>query len=185
MESPRRNLPTAARRYFYRLVFFYIGCVLAIGILSPYNDPKLTNGGAGAGSSAFVVGITNAGIPILDSIINGGECLDSLWCAMVGSRGVGIIISAWSSGNSFLYLSSRSLYSLAVTGNAPRVFKGMSDHPWFCYCSRSFSLQSMGRSLLGCHCQFSLCWTRVSQCVQFGFCCLQLVCELDEYIRLH
>ena len=72
MESPRRNLPTAARRYFYRLVIFYIGCVLAIGILSPYNDPKLTNGGAGAGSSAFVVGIENAGIPVLDSIINAG-----------------------------------------------------------------------------------------------------------------
>ena len=73
MESPRRNLPTAARRYFYRLVFFYIGCVFAIGILAPYDDPDLTNGGAGAGSSAFVVGIKNAGIPVLDSIINGGS----------------------------------------------------------------------------------------------------------------
>lgn len=74
MQSPRRNLPTAARRYFYRLVFFYIGCVLAIGILCPYDDPRLTNGGAGAGSSAFVVGIKNAGIPVLDSIINAGKC---------------------------------------------------------------------------------------------------------------
>lgn len=106
MESPRRNLPIAARRYFWRLIIFYIGCVLAIGILSPSNDPRLTDGGAGAGSSAFVVGIKNAGIPILDSIINGG-----------------IIISAWSSGNSFLYLSSRSLYSLALSGNAPAFFK--------------------------------------------------------------
>ena len=98
---------------------------------------------------------------------------------------LGIIISAWSSGNSFLYLSSRSLYSLAVTGNAPRCFKGISDHSLFCCCSPPSSLQSMGRSLLGCHRQFSLCWTRVSQCVQFGFGRLQLVCELDEYIRLH
>ncbi|KAF2764329.1 hypothetical protein EJ03DRAFT_321399 [Teratosphaeria nubilosa] len=106
MESPRRNLPTAARRYFYRLVFFYIGCVLAIGILSPYDDPRLTSGGKGAGASAFVVGIKNAGIPVLDSVINAG-----------------IIISAWSSGNSFMYLSSRSLYSLAVSGNAPAWFK--------------------------------------------------------------
>jgi amino acid transporter len=62
MESPRRNLPTAARRYFWRLIIFYIGCVLAIGILSPSNDPRLTDGGQGAGSSAFVVGIQNAGI---------------------------------------------------------------------------------------------------------------------------
>jgi len=106
MESPRRNLPIAARRYVYRLVFFYIGSVLAIGVTCPSNDPALTSGDKGAGASAFVVGIKNAGIPVLDSIINGG-----------------IILSAWSSGNSFLYLSSRSLYSLALSGNAPRIFK--------------------------------------------------------------
>ncbi|KAK5135594.1 hypothetical protein LTR08_005074 [Meristemomyces frigidus] len=106
MESPRRNLPTAAKRYFYRLIVFYIGCVLAIGILCPSNDLKLTDGGAGTGSSTFVIGIKNAGISGLDSVINGG-----------------IIISAWSSGNSFLYLSSRSLYSLSMTGNAPAFFK--------------------------------------------------------------
>lgn len=106
MVSPRRNLPTAARRYFWRLIIFYIGCVLAIGVLCPSNDPALTDGGAGAGSSAFVVGLKRAGINGLDSVINAG-----------------IIISAWSSGNSFLYLSSRSLYSLAMTGNAPAIFK--------------------------------------------------------------
>jgi amino acid transporter len=106
MSSPRRNLPIAARRYIYRLFFFYLGSVLAIGVICPSNDPALTSGGAGAGSSAFVVGITNAGIKVLSSIINAG-----------------IIVSAWSSGNSFLYLSSRSLYSLALSGNAPSFFK--------------------------------------------------------------
>ncbi|PSN65550.1 histidine permease [Corynespora cassiicola Philippines] len=106
MRSPRRNLPIAARRYIYRLVFFYIGCVLAISVICPSDDPAITSGGAGAGASAFVVGIKNAGIPVLDSIINAG-----------------IIISAWSSGNSFLYLSSRSLYALALSGNAPSIFK--------------------------------------------------------------
>lgn len=106
MEDPRRNLPIAAKRYFYRLIFFYIFSVLAIGVICPSDDARLTNGGVGAGSSAFVVGIKNAGIPVLDSIINGG-----------------IILSAWSSGNSFLYLSGRSLYSLALAGNAPAWFK--------------------------------------------------------------
>ncbi|EOA81047.1 hypothetical protein ACJQWK_10082 [Exserohilum turcicum] len=106
MESPRRNLPTAARRYIYRLVFFYIFSVLAIGVICPSNDPIITSGGAGAGSSPFVAGIKRAGIPVLDSIINAG-----------------IIISAWSSGNSFLFLSSRSLYALALSGNAPKIFK--------------------------------------------------------------
>ena len=106
MQSPRRNLPTAARRYVYRLLIFYIGSVFAIGVICPSNDPKITSGGHGAGASPFVAGIKNAGIPVLDSIINAG-----------------IIISAWSSGNSFLYLSSRSLYALALSGNAPSVFK--------------------------------------------------------------
>jgi yeast amino acid transporter len=47
-------------------------------------NPKL-----GAGSSPFVVGIQNAGISTLPSIVNAI-----------------IIMSAWSSGNSFLYISS-------------------------------------------------------------------------------
>jgi amino acid transporter len=111
MESPRRNLPTAARRYIWRLVIFYIGSVLAIGVIAPSNDSRLTNGGAGAGSSPFVVAIKNAGIPALDSIINGG-----------------IIISAWSSGNSFMFLSSRSIYALALSGNAPRMFKACTKN---------------------------------------------------------
>lgn len=106
MKSPRRNLPIAARRYFYRLIIFYILGILAIGVTCPSNDPRLTSGGAGAGSSAFVVAIANAGISTLPSIVNAG-----------------ILLSAWSSGNSFLYISSRSLYSLAVQGSAPRIFK--------------------------------------------------------------
>ncbi|KAK2626768.1 hypothetical protein QTJ16_003943 [Diplocarpon rosae] len=105
MKNPRYNLPKAAKRYFMRLVFFYIGCVLAIGVICPSDDERLTSGGVGAGSSAFVVGIADAGIKTLDHIINAV-----------------IITSAWSSGNSFLYMSSRSLFSLAVAGNAPKIF---------------------------------------------------------------
>ena len=111
MESPRRNLPIAARRYIFRLLFFYIGTVLAIGCIVPSDDPALTNGGAGAGSSPYVIGIKRAGINVLPSIINAG-----------------IIISAWSAGNSFLYLSSRSLYSLALSGNAPSFFKACTKN---------------------------------------------------------
>jgi amino acid transporter len=106
MESPRRNVPRAARRYIYRLVFFYVAAALAIGVICPSDDSRITNGGAGAGSSPFVIGITNAGIHALPSIVNAA-----------------ILTSAWSAGNSFLYMSSRSLYGLAVSGNAPSIFK--------------------------------------------------------------
>ncbi|KAI9688934.1 MAG: hypothetical protein M1820_010203 [Bogoriella megaspora] len=111
MESPRRNLPIAAQRYIFRLLFFYIGTVLAIGCIVPSDDSSLTDGGAGAGSSPYVIGIKRAGIKVLPSIVNAG-----------------IIISAWSAGNSFLYLSSRSLYSLALSGNAPSFFKACTKN---------------------------------------------------------
>lgn len=78
MQSPRRNLPIAARRYIYRLFFFYIGSVIAIGVTCPSNDPRLTSGGSGAGASAFVIGIKDAGIRYLDSIINAGISEHSL-----------------------------------------------------------------------------------------------------------
>lgn len=106
MESPRRNLPIASKRYFYRLVTFYVLGVLAIGVTCPSNDPRLTNGGAGANSSPYVIAIANAGIDTLPSIVNAV-----------------VLISAWSAGNSFLYMSSRALYSLAVQGSAPRIFR--------------------------------------------------------------
>lgn len=111
MQSPRQNIPKAARRYFYRLVFFYIFAAIAIGVMCPSDDSRLTNGGAGAGSSPFVVGIKNAGIPVLDSIVNAV-----------------ILTSAWSAGNSYLYMSTRSLYSLAVAGNAPSIFKACNRY---------------------------------------------------------
>lgn len=106
MESPRRNIPRAAYRYIYRLVFFYILSILAISVICPSNSSALVSGASGAKASPFVVAIVNAGIPILSSIVNAA-----------------ILTSAWSSGNSFLFMSSRSLYSLAVSGNAPRIFK--------------------------------------------------------------
>ncbi|KAI3076773.1 hypothetical protein CBS147353_4711 [Aspergillus niger] len=107
MESPRRNVPKAARRYIYRLVIFYVLGALAIGVICSSNAKQLTAGsGTDASSSPFVVAISNAGIPVLDSIVNAA-----------------ILTSAWSAGNSFLYMSSRSLYSLAVSGNAPNIFK--------------------------------------------------------------
>lgn len=106
MESPRRNVPRAARRYIYRLVFFYIFGILAITVICPSNATRLTQDDGTVNSSPFVVGIQNAGIPVLDHIVNAA-----------------VLTSAWSAGNSFLYMSSRSLYSLAISGNAPSIFK--------------------------------------------------------------
>jgi len=38
-EDPRRNIPKAVKRVFWRILFFYVLGTLAIGVLVPYNDP--------------------------------------------------------------------------------------------------------------------------------------------------
>ncbi|KAE8413212.1 hypothetical protein BDV36DRAFT_300166 [Aspergillus pseudocaelatus] len=41
MQFHRSNLPTAGKRYFYRLVLFYIIGAFAISLILPNDDPKL------------------------------------------------------------------------------------------------------------------------------------------------
>lgn len=105
MRNPRKNLPIAARRFFYRLVVFYVLSALAVGVICNSSSPGLLSGTGNAAASPWVIAIQNAGIDVLPSIINAG-----------------ILTSAWSSGNSYLYMSSRALYSLAVQNSAPKIF---------------------------------------------------------------
>jgi amino acid transporter len=118
-ENPRRNIPRACNRVIGRILVFYIGGVLAIGVLVAYNDPGLAAAIAastpGAGSSPFVIAIENSGITVLPSIINAV-----------------ILSSAWSSGNAFLYSGSRNLYALALSGKLPAVFAKCNRNgvPW-------------------------------------------------------
>lgn len=64
--SPRRNIPKAVRRTFWRVVIFYVFGVLAIGVLVPYNDERLNialeRGESGAAASPWVAAIVNSGI---------------------------------------------------------------------------------------------------------------------------
>ncbi|KAI3393457.1 hypothetical protein diail_4253 [Diaporthe ilicicola] len=105
MCNPRKNLPIASRQFFWRLIFFYVLGAVAIGAICASNSPGLVSGAGNADASPWVIAIRNAGIEVLPSIVNAG-----------------ILTSAWSSGSAFLYMSSRSLYSLAVSGNAPQIF---------------------------------------------------------------
>lgn len=106
-QDPRRNIPKAVRRVIYRIVAFYVLGTLAIGCIVASNDKNLLRAQAadapGAAQSPWVIGITNAGIKVLPSIIN-----------------VVILTSAVSSANAFLYTGSRYLYSLAQDRQAPK-----------------------------------------------------------------
>jgi amino acid transporter len=120
-ENPRKNIPKAVRRIFWRILFFYVLGTLAIGVLVPYNDPHLltaqANGAPGAAQSPWVIAINNAGIPVLPSIINAV-----------------ILTSASSSANAFLYSGSRYLFALAQNGQAPRVLLTCSKSGVPIYC---------------------------------------------------
>ena len=106
-ENPRRNIPKAVRRVFWRILFFYVIGSLAIGVLIPYNASRLLDAihddNSGGAASPWVIAIYRAGVPVLPSIVNAV-----------------IIISATSAANCYLYTGSRYLYALGQNGQAPR-----------------------------------------------------------------
>ena len=108
-KAPRRDIPRASKRFIYRLVIFYVMGTLVVSVIVASNDEELlqavSSGTTNAGASPFVIGIKRAGIQGLDHVINAV-----------------ILTSAWSAASSFLYAGSRSLSSLAMTGQAPKVF---------------------------------------------------------------
>lgn len=103
-KNPRRNLPRSIRKVYIRILVFYLGGTFIIGLLVPSDNTSLTLN-SGTLKSPFVIAIKNAGIPVLPSIIN--ACL---------------LTSAWSAASSDLYTSSRAIYGLALTHQAPKIF---------------------------------------------------------------
>jgi yeast amino acid transporter len=109
-ENPRRNIPKAVRRVFWRILIFYVLAIFLVGMCVSSEDPRLLNaideGKPGVAASPFVIAIVNGGIPVLPSIINAV-----------------VLTSAWSAGNAFFYSSTRILYASALDGKAPKIFK--------------------------------------------------------------
>ncbi|KAL1413663.1 amino acid transporter [Vanrija albida] len=110
-KNPRKTVPSAIRKTFYRILFFYILGTLIVGMIVDSKDPRLaaaakagTAGGAAA--SPYVVAIEAAGIKVLPHIIN--AC---------------ILMFTISAANSDQYIASRTLYGMAMDGNAPRIFR--------------------------------------------------------------
>ncbi|QKX63274.1 uncharacterized protein TRUGW13939_10443 [Talaromyces rugulosus] len=109
-ENPRRNIPKAVRRVFWRIAIFYVLSIFLVGLCVSAKDKHLLNaindGSPGVAASPFVIAMQNGGIKVLPSIIN----------AIVLS-------SAFSAGNSFFYASTRVLYATALDGKAPSFLK--------------------------------------------------------------
>ncbi|RSM09165.1 hypothetical protein CEP52_004263 [Fusarium oligoseptatum] len=65
-KDPRRTVPRAFATIVNRLIIFFIGGALCVGILVPYDDPTLTNGAnTFSGSSPYVIAMSRLKIPVL------------------------------------------------------------------------------------------------------------------------
>lgn len=107
-ENPRRNIPRAIRKTFWRITIFYVGGVFVIGLITPRTSSFLTDATkarTGAAASPFVAAVELVGIKSLTHLIN----------AL-------ILVFVLSAANSDLYIGSRTLYGLAVEGKAPKIF---------------------------------------------------------------
>ncbi|KAK3394125.1 amino acid permease-domain-containing protein [Podospora didyma] len=109
--NPRKSLPTAIKQVFWRITIFYIVALTCVGLLVPYNHPKLLGAKsmADASASPFVIAIESAGIDVLPGVMNSV-----------------ILVAVISVGNSAVFGSSRTLAALADQGQAPR-FLGYVD----------------------------------------------------------
>lgn len=104
-QNPRKDLPTACKQVFWRITLFYMISLTIVGLLVPYNDPRLLGSSSvDITASPFVIAINNAGVRAVPSIMN-----------------VVILIAVLSVGNSSVYGCSRTLAALADQGQAPAI----------------------------------------------------------------
>ncbi|KAL1922455.1 uncharacterized protein VTP21DRAFT_9994 [Calcarisporiella thermophila] len=104
--NPRRDVPLAVKQVFYRIVVFYMLCIFIIGLLIPYDDPRLldkTGHRRDATVSPFTLVFVKAGVSGIPSVVNAV-----------------ILITIFSCGNSCLYVAARTLTALSKEGLAPQ-----------------------------------------------------------------
>ncbi|KAH6949743.1 amino acid permease/ SLC12A domain-containing protein [Ilyonectria sp. MPI-CAGE-AT-0026] len=125
-KRPSVYIKSAFKTVYYRFCIFFIFGALAVGIIVPYNHQTLvdiyfgTGGGAGtAGASPYVIAMETLGVGVLPHIVN----------AL-------ILTSIFSAGNTYTYCATRTLYSLALEGRAPKVLRycNKSGVPIYCFC---------------------------------------------------
>lgn len=125
-KRPSYYIKTAFKTVYWRFGVFFILTALCVGIVIPYNDPTLEgiyngdgSGGGTAAASPYVIAMKNLGIGGLPHLTN----------ALM-------LTSIFSAGNTYTYCATRSLYSMALEGRAPKVLRycTKSGVPIFCFC---------------------------------------------------
>ena len=104
-EDPRKNVPAAVRKTFFRILFLFCLMIFFIGLLVPYDNPDLLSDASDATASPLVIAAKLAGVKVLPSIINAV-----------------LLTAVLSAANSNVYSGSRILVGLAKERLAPSWF---------------------------------------------------------------
>lgn len=121
-KRPRVYIKNAFKTVYFRFGAFFILGALCVGIVLAYNDPELvsvlTAGESSAAASPYVIAMKNLKIGGLPHVVN----------AL-------LITSIFSAGNTYTYCATRSLYSLAIEGRAPRFLRKVTRNgvPIYCF----------------------------------------------------
>lgn len=123
-KHPRIYIKTAYKIVYLRILVFYIGSAIAVGILVPFNEPTMTaifNGETGhsgsAAASPYIIAMGNLGIGVLPHIIT----------ALIST-------TIFAAGNSVTYYGIRSLYGLSIEGRAPKFLRKTTKQGVPIYC---------------------------------------------------
>ncbi|GES30009.1 amino acid permease [Streptomyces angustmyceticus] len=98
-EDPERAVTKATKSVIWRVGIFYLGSILVVVSLLPWNDPSIVKKGS------YVAALDSIGIPHAGQIMN-----------------VIVLTAVLSCLNSGLYTASRMAFSLGQRGDAPKAF---------------------------------------------------------------
>lgn len=104
--TPEKSIPKAIRQVFWRILLFYILSIFVIACLIPYTSPNLLGSEAtDIAISPFTLVFKRAGLASAAAVMNAV-----------------ILTSVISAANSGMYASTRMLFALSETKDAPKVF---------------------------------------------------------------
>lgn len=104
--NPRKAIPSAAKKILYRIIVLFLGSIVMVGFLVPYNSDQLMGSASSkTKASPYVIAISSHGVRVVPHFINAV-----------------ILLSVLSVGNSAFYSNSRILISLSQQGYAPKFF---------------------------------------------------------------
>ncbi|WP_108650343.1 amino acid permease [Dongshaea marina] len=110
-KNPEKNIPKAVKAVFWRLLIFYILTTLCISLLLPFNTPSLVNQGSVESSPFTLVFQMFFGKGYATSLIN-----------------LVVLIAIISAANASMYASTRTLWHMGNSKQAPKIFQKTTSY---------------------------------------------------------